>query len=401
MPSLSAREAADVLESTPNLSQLRVAVLHLGYSDEHGAVDASRFVAALHNHSKVRSISFVGYSGFVAEWGRTDGERAARAHEFERLFGSVLPRPASLRNVSFSLSLVPAPYLRRMMMMASAIDPLPAPSTSSSLRQLSLYDCVLDPHGEAGRVIGDALGSRGDNNASPLTDVRVARCGLSSDDCRLILDGASDSRQLVSLSVDEPTELLVEARTLERILANSSSSSSSPLRTLRVGAKEWTRDGIEAALRLLRTNVHLETLDVSGTNANLLHGKLCSDVLSTYNFSLRYVPCGGAEPEQQAEMDRLLDLNVRVRHDYDRLVEDKMPRVGSRVVLCAEAFARVSRFPTLLHRLLRRGGHGIALAEQCLPQHPPSHNRRRKRKLATDAATIDDGRPAVRRSRRV
>lgn len=386
MATLSPGEAADALDSTPNLVQLRVKVLHPGYAG-HDAPHVSRFVAALHNHRKVRVVSFVGCS-FVASWGKSVNERSARAQEFEHLFGSVLPRHASLHNVSFSISVIPALYLRMMMMVPA--DPPAAPS--SSLRQLSLYDCPIVPHGEAAQAIADALGSLG-NAGSHLTDVRVARCHLSSDDCHLLLDGASGSRTLVSLSIDEPDTLVVEARTLELLMRSNGSS----LRTIRVAANKWTNRGIAAVAQIMRTNVHLESLDVSGTRSGELRRQLCNDVLRTYNFSLRYVP--GADPDQQVEMNRLLDRNVRVRQGYDRLKEDGIPRVGLGVLLWAEAFQRVGPFPTLRYRLLRKSGHSVALAEAYVQAHP-THSRRRKRKLAPSAAKADDDPRPVRRSRR-
>jgi hypothetical protein len=376
METLSLRGAADSLESQPNLTRVRLTVLRPSNNnndDEPSDYDAQhvdRFVTALENHRTIRVASFV---KCPFGWCKPDIER-----HFERLYCSVLPRHASLRSVSLSWCGIPASYLRRMLMPAG-------PSSSSSIQQLSLYDCYLEPRGEAVRALAEALGRHG---SAPLTELGIARCSLNSNECRLLFDGASESRTLASLSIVETEHLRVRACTLERAVVGFNSS----LRTLRVAAKRWTRSGIASVVRLLRTNDALESLDVSGERSGELHAHIRTDLLSTYNFSLRYVP-GAAEPEQQVEMDRLLDLNVRVRQDYDRLQGDEVPRVGSRVLLCEEAFARLSRFPTLLQRLLRQGGYGIALAEQCLQQHHPSHNRRRKRKIAFSATGWRTGSP--------
>jgi hypothetical protein len=393
METLSLRGAADSLESQPNLTRVRLTVLRPSNNNDddepsdYDAQQVDRFVSAMENHRTIRVASFV---KCPFGWCQPDIER-----HFERLYCSALPRHASLRSVSLSWCGIPASYLQRMLMMPAGPSSSSSSSSSSlksSIQQLSLYDCCLEPRGEAVRALAAALGRGG---SASLTELSLARCSLNSKQCRILFEGASESRTLVSLSVVETEHLRVRACTLERAVGFSSS-----LRTLRVGAKWWTRSGIASVVRLLRTNDTLESLDVSGERSGELHAHIRTDLLSTYNFSLRYVPCGAAaEPEQQVEMDRLLDRNVRVRHDYDRLHDDGIPRVGSGVELGAEAFARVSRFPTLLYRLLRQIGCGVALADQCLQQHHPSHNRRRKRKIPFSGATADDG-PAVRRSRR-
>jgi hypothetical protein len=414
MGTLSLRKAADLLEATPRLVQVRVATTttvpavfawdvhdgehHDSDNDNDGsgsgpnrrdaAQQMRRFNSALEKHRKVRAVSFVSCPFGVVRCRRSAAHQQddlnRRPIEFEfqeeeqRLFGTVLPRHESLRTISLSRCVVPFRYLRAMVMAATPS------SSSSSITQVSLYDCTLDPRCEAVRAMVDALGY----SNGTLTNVRLSRCGLDAGQCRAVFDGAANSRSLVSLSIDEPDKLVVDATALSRALGSKRSS----LRTLRVAAKEWNPDGISSVARLLRTNETVEAFDASGANASALHDEL-RRVLETYNASLRYL--SGVGPEHRAQMNRLLDRNVQVRRDYDRLQDEGgVPRVGQSPPLYAEALGRVRRFPTLLYRVLRRHGIAVAVAEHCLLQDP-NHIRQRKRKRGFTCTKADaDGEPA-------
>jgi hypothetical protein len=64
--------------------------------------------------------------------------------------------------------------------------------------------------------------------------------------------------------------------------------------------------------------------------------------------------------QQQHLVDNLLESNGRVREDYQLFRGPAAPHIGQTQLL-PEVLGRVSRFPTLVHRLLRQPGNAAAV----------------------------------------
>lgn len=103
--------------------------------------------------------------------------------------------------------------------------------------------------------------------------------------------------------------------------------------------------------------------------------------MHTYNFTLRRLVLPHVvEHEQQLVIDSVVESIGRVRQDYQRLQHEWAPHVGQHKVL-PEAMARINRFPTLLHRLLREPGNAAILSslmeqEGRRRRHRPPHEGR-------------------------
>jgi hypothetical protein len=357
-----------------------------------------QFVTALERDQAVKTIRFENQDFGGPSDGNREIGRSIRSHRREsdvhRLFGEVLPNHPALEDLSFYKCGIPPRHFNAL------IQALP--STASCISSLFVSYVQIGTDGvravahllrqnfplEVLLVQGWTRRCREDSVAasdvSSLLHSREGEAAGEDDDdddgnaCRILCDAAASNQSM--------RRLLLGEMTIGRDATTQALGRTSTLRALYVRGA-WTKARFVEALGQLRQNEVLETFHLiapcdvpSVTN---FPSDLLVELLSTYNCTLAEVPRYdlGIDAVTDARIGELLRLNARVRRMRDRLQQENYSVETKE--LWPYALERVGRFPTLVHRFVRRGNLP-ALGEHLLVAGPARRKRGRQPTCGTE-----------------
>jgi hypothetical protein len=346
--------------------------------------DFPAFVSALQRHGRVERLALFG-----ASFGAQDGRASLqRPDDLRRLFGTVLPAHPSLTTVHFHGCTVDPGYFERLL--ASPPAPLDGEQQQQRKRlKLELWDTPLNDGAAAFEAL--ATGLRG----GIVSDLDVVRCNLDAAGCLRLVQAAADSPHgigtlhLDDRSVgDEGDDDIRAAVAVNADMFANDTIGRMRARGLELNVTRWTGGGLAALFRQLRTNEGIEELvanvrQVDGDDPRMRELDVLDELFGTYNCTLRSFRGVSRTRHEQDRIDAMLRRNGPVRDLLFRLkscnycLEDRTvwPRV----------LAEASRFPTIVHRILRKGNVD-GLSDQMR-----SFASRRRRLAPTGAGAAEEG----------
>jgi hypothetical protein len=292
-------------------------------------------------------------------WGRGSGltvTSSRRDEDVDRLFRQVLPSHPTLESVNLAKCRLPTRAIQAFMeglasvgasvhlsfltiqkcrISIDGVRPVAAMlRTNVSLKELQLDDWI-------------APGDQGDGTAADGHD----REHDHRDSCRVLLDAVAHNAHLRRLYVEDPL-LRIDVGATTIALGPGSTRPSLNL------TGRFTPEGLADLLFRLRTNESLEWLDVRmvPNPVSTFQRGLVEELLLTYNCTLKFARF----IDEDALADRAAEERFQSFLLRNRAVSIAREHLESRNYAIGPAAAwprvleRVSRFPTLLYRFLRR-----------------------------------------------
>jgi hypothetical protein len=304
-----------------------------------------------------------------------------------RLFGSVLPAHKSLREVKFVSNTLQRgslpPGLAQLLVSRCGRSAGGRPTTAAAAataadptetRKLRLEFSGFPLDAPSLHEMAVAL-QRG-----ALASLAVRRCHIDAVMFRLLLESAADSpnRDMGGLNLDavgsSPSNIL---RIDETMLAGGVIERM-PVRVLGVTSGRWTDAAYESLFFQLRTNTTVQVLHIKDTGCSNHLVDWVLDLLNKYNFTLFLVY--HIRRVSRDHVSAVVRSNRRVYavHEQMERLHYKLGDQPHHRALWPTALAQVSRFPTLVHRFLRRGDVD-GLADQLMRMSSPAASRNKKR----------------------
>jgi hypothetical protein len=331
-----------------------------GRDDDHDddyAVQLRRFVNVLEVYFRIRTLRLTRANFWrgprrllpnEAEGGGDDDEGGDDGFDptllledksLKKLFGEVLPKHLSLREVTISNSRIQPPYWKLF------TEKFLLPHNWNFVR-LALESTPLT-------LEGCRLLQRMLQRKVRLFQLKLDNCGLGNDEWHVVSEGIRDNTHLHTVTLIE-RDVTVQPGTLLPLLQKPSF-----VKQLEVRAAGWSAEAFEELVRALRTNTVLCDLTVHCDRRRAIpHLPLVEELLTTYNYALETVtvrPCG--DRALLRRLDALLERNKRVRAlggtARSRHASHEFYRFPSRAVW-PRVLGAYSRFATLMYRFVRK-----------------------------------------------
>jgi hypothetical protein len=312
--------------------------------------------------------------------------------DVERLFGSVLPAHKSLNEVKFvndenlrgSLSATLVLLLVSRCGRSAGGRPSAA-AAATATRKLRLHFSGFSLDDASLHEMAMAL-QRG-----ALASLTVRRCHIDAVLFRLLLEAAADSpnQDMGGLDLHEVGNSRSNFLTIDETVLAGGVIERMPVRVLGVASGRWTDAAYESLFRQLRTNTTIEVLHIKDTGRSIHLVDWVLELLNKYNFTIFLVY--DIRRDSRGHVDDVVRSNRQVYavHEQMERLHYKLGDQPHHRALWPSALAQVSRFPTLVHRFLRRGDvDGLADQLMRMSSSAASRNKKRGREVPSD---VDEG----------
>jgi hypothetical protein len=288
--------------------------------------------STIQSDSRIRRLAL--RNGDLRSFGSVRGRDFPTLRDSDLFFGTVLPNHPSLRQLDLVRCRI---WPRHVRLWADALPHRPATAPLKlSLEGISLNsDCF--------RSIKTMLQS-----GARVGELSVVQCRMDATACRLVCEGASESRHLETLRL-EVTGLVPGC-------VDAAICASSSLLRLDVRSRNLADDFLAALAVALRSNRVLEELGLHGSSNehNYLHFR---GLLRSHNYTLSRLALGFLTPHNPApgyRVDTLLRRNRRVRQFLQCEPQCHVPCPA----LWPMVLQRIGTSPNLVYRFLRSGNVG-------------------------------------------
>jgi hypothetical protein len=310
-----------------------------------------------------------------------DGQnKSAVSPEFRRLLADVIPRHPTLTALAIVCCCAPPGGLGSTLFSSlaegsphsKAPSSQPPPPPILALKKVELVHTPLDASDI--EVIGQMLASGG---AARIEELQIRECGLKSEQCRIICQGAGRSPYLRKLVVSVSE---IEGDAVSPALVGGGSggggeeeeeddpeSAQCVLAHLEVTASVWTEDGLESVAAALRRNRTVQRIALCSTDVAFpdagVNAILRTLQSSNYALLKLTLECRGREHPRSKDLRRLLRRNAgAAAFHVEEFGRSLLPH----------AVHAVGHFPELLHHMMRSNVGALAEMMQGRTKEEPT-----------------------------